>query len=115
LASPRALGECLESIRGLPKGLRDLAGYQLDPLARARAVREGSLQEISAAEDEGDIEEILAASEHAEDACAFDVARLEADVRSDVAPLREVEAEAAGAGKTPQARSARRRTRTRGS
>jgi hypothetical protein len=67
----------------------------LDALARGRVVRKEFFQEISAAEDEGDIEEILAASEHAEDVSAFDVARLEADVRSDLTLLCEMEAEAA--------------------
>jgi len=67
----------------------------LDALARGRVVRKEFFQEVSAAEDEGDIEEILEASEHAEDASAYEVPRLKADVRSDLALLREMEAEAA--------------------
>jgi hypothetical protein len=64
-------------------------------LALRYVVRREFFRELSAAEDEGDIEEILEASEHAEDAAAYDVARIEADVRSDLALLREMAAEAA--------------------
>lgn len=67
----------------------------LDALARGRVVRKEFFQELSAAEDEGDIEEILEASEHADDASAYDVARLAADVRSDLALLRAMLSEAA--------------------
>jgi hypothetical protein len=67
----------------------------LDALSRGWIARKELFRELSAAEDEGDIEEILEASEHAEDASAYDVARLGADVRSDLALLREMAAEAA--------------------
>jgi superfamily II DNA/RNA helicase len=67
----------------------------LDALARGYVVRKEFFQEMSAAEDEGDIEEILEASEHAEDASAYDVRRLGEDVRSDLALLRKMQAEAA--------------------
>ncbi len=67
----------------------------LEALSRGWIVRKEFFQELSVAEDDGDIEEILEASEHAEDASAYDVARLEADVRSDLALLREMAAEAA--------------------
>ena len=67
----------------------------LDALARGHVVRKEFFQELSAAEDEGDIEEILESSEHAEATAAYDVARLGADVRSDLALLREMAAEAA--------------------
>ncbi|MBI2822536.1 MAG: hypothetical protein HYX74_09955 [Acidobacteria bacterium] len=67
----------------------------LDALSRGYVVRKEFFQELSAAEDEGDIEEILEASEHAEDASAYDVARLGRDGRSDVTLLQEMAAEAA--------------------
>lgn len=66
----------------------------LEALARGRVVRKEFFREVSAAEDEGDIEEILEASEHADDAPAYDVPRLAADVRSDLELLREMEAAA---------------------
>jgi hypothetical protein len=53
----------------------------LDALGRGYVVRKEFFQEMSAAEDEGDIEEILEVSEHAEDASAYDVRRLGEDVR----------------------------------
>ncbi|MFH1276822.1 MAG: helicase-related protein [Candidatus Eisenbacteria bacterium] len=67
----------------------------LDAISRGRVVRKEFFRELSAAEDEGDIEELLEGSEHAEDASAYDVARLAADVRSDLALLREMGTEAA--------------------
>jgi len=67
----------------------------LEALERGRIVRKEFFQELSAAEDEGDIEEILAVSEQAEDAAAYDVARLRADVRADLALLREMAEETA--------------------
>jgi len=63
----------------------------LEALARGRVVRKEFFREVSATEDEGDIEEILEASEHADDAGAYDVPRLAADVRSDLELLREME------------------------
>jgi hypothetical protein len=80
--------------RTLGRMIKEHEGF-LDALARGRVVRKEFFQEISAAEDEGDIEEILEASEHAEDVSAYDVPRLKADVGSDLALLREMEAEAA--------------------
>ncbi len=68
--------------------------FFLDALARGRVVRKEFFQELSAAGDEGDIEEILEASEHAEEASDYDVARLGADARSDLALLREMAAAA---------------------
>ena len=67
----------------------------LQALRRGWIVRKEFFRELSAAEDEGDIEEILEASEHAEEASAFDVSRLEADVLSDLALLREMATETA--------------------
>jgi hypothetical protein len=67
----------------------------LDALARGKVVRKEFFRELSAAEDEGDVEEILDASEHADDASAYNVARLGEDVRSDLALLQEMAAEAA--------------------
>lgn len=66
----------------------------LEALARGRVVRKDFFREVSAAEDEGDIEEILEASEHTDGAAVYDVPRLTADVRSDLALLREMEAAA---------------------
>ncbi|MDI7267000.1 MAG: helicase-related protein [Myxococcota bacterium] len=67
----------------------------LDALARGKVARKEFFRELSAAEDEGEIEDLLQASEHAEDASAYDVARLGADVRADLTLLREMAAEAA--------------------
>ncbi len=67
----------------------------LEALERGRIVRKEFFREMSAAEDDGDIEEILEASEHFEDAAAYDVARLKADVRSDLDLLGEMAAQAA--------------------
>ena len=67
----------------------------LEALALGYVVRKEFFQEMSAAEDDGDIEEILDASDYAADASAYDISRLEADVRSDLALLREMAAEAA--------------------
>jgi hypothetical protein len=67
----------------------------LEALGRGRVVRKELLAELSAAEDEGDIEEILTSSEGAEDAAPYDTARLAADVRADVELLKELERAAA--------------------
>jgi len=67
----------------------------LDALSRGFVVRKEFFRELSAAEAEGEIDEILEGTEHAEDARAYDVAGLEADVRSDLAILREMASEAA--------------------
>lgn len=67
----------------------------LDALALGKVVRKELLQELSAAENEGDIEELLAESEQAEDVSVYNIARLTADVRSDLELLREMAAEAA--------------------
>lgn len=60
----------------------------LKALTRGRVVRKEFFREVSAAED---IEEFIEASEHVEDASAYDVPRLAADVRSDLELLREME------------------------
>jgi hypothetical protein len=62
----------------------------LDALARGWVVRKEFFRELSAAESEGDVEEILEASEHAEAASAYDVVRLQTAVRFDLALLREM-------------------------
>ena len=67
----------------------------LEALARGKVVRKEFFQELSAAEDEGDLEETLEATEHADDTSAYDVARLSADVRADLDLLREMAAQAA--------------------
>jgi hypothetical protein len=66
----------------------------LDAIARGKVVHKEFFRELSAAEDEGEIEELLEVSEHADDASAYDMARLEADVRADLALLREMAGEA---------------------
>jgi hypothetical protein len=67
----------------------------LEALARGWVARKEFFRELSAAEDEGEIEEILEASEHGEPASAYDVVRLGADVRSDLGLLREMAADVA--------------------
>lgn len=67
----------------------------LDALALGKVVRKELLQELSAAENESDVEELLETSEQAEGASAYDVPRLRADVLSDLALLNEMAAEAA--------------------
>ncbi len=67
----------------------------LDALALGKVVRKELVQELSAAENEGDIEELLESSEQAEDVSAYNIPRLTADVRSDLELLREMAAEAA--------------------
>jgi len=67
----------------------------LEALKRGRVVRKEFFQELSGPEDEGDIEEVLDASEHAEDVAAYDVERLGAAVRLDLEFLQEM-ATAAG-------------------
>lgn len=68
----------------------------LSTLARGYVARKELLQEISLAEDEGEIEELLAGSEEAEDAGAYDVKRLAEDTKADIALLGEMEKAAAG-------------------
>lgn len=67
----------------------------LEALARGKVVRKEFFRELSAAEDEAEIDELLEASEYAEEATAYDVARLDADVRADLTLLGEMAAEAA--------------------
>jgi len=66
----------------------------LAALESGYVVRKEFFQELSATEDEGDIEEVLQASEHAEEATGYDVDRLRSDVESDLGLLREMVAEA---------------------
>ena len=68
----------------------------LQGLARGKVVSKEFFRELSAAGDEGDIDEILDASENTEDAAAFDVARLRADVEADLELLRELARETDG-------------------
>lgn len=67
----------------------------LAALGRGRVVRKEFFREFSAAEDEGDIEGILEGHERADDASLYDVPRLQADVRADLALLQEMMTEAA--------------------
>ena len=62
----------------------------LEALRRGKVVRREFFREVSAAEDDEDLDDLLASSEHVEDATAYDAARLEADVRSDLTLLREM-------------------------
>ncbi len=67
----------------------------LQALGRGKVVRKEFFREISAAGDEGEIDEVLEASENVEDAVLYDVLRLRADVEADLTLLREMEAETA--------------------
>jgi hypothetical protein len=67
----------------------------LEALASGKVVRKEFFRELSAAEDAEGIEDLLAASDHAEDASAYDIQRLEMHVRSDLDLLREMAAQAA--------------------
>lgn len=75
--------------RTLGRMIREHESF-IDALARGYIVRKDFFRELSAAGDEGEIEEILAASEHAEPAVDYDRVRLEADVRTDLELLREM-------------------------
>ncbi len=66
----------------------------LKALDGGRVVSKEFFQELSAAGDEGEIEDVLDATEHADGAGAYDVARLQADVEADLALLREMETHA---------------------
>jgi len=67
----------------------------LEALAGGKVVRKEFFREFSSAGDEGEIEEILEASENVEDADGFDADRLREAVESDLKLLRELEGEAA--------------------
>jgi hypothetical protein len=66
----------------------------LEALERGKVVRKELLRELSAAEDEGDIEELLESNEQAEDASAYNLPKLASDVRSDLELLQEMAEEA---------------------
>ncbi len=63
----------------------------LDALSRGSVVRREFFRELSAGEDDEDIDDLLASSENADSAAAYDVASLRADAESDRALLREME------------------------
>ena len=67
----------------------------LGALSHGKVVRKEFFRELSAAETDADIEELLDENEHAEDTTGYDIARLGADVRADLTLLREMAAEAA--------------------
>ncbi|MFQ5506112.1 MAG: hypothetical protein ACE5F1_15150, partial [Planctomycetota bacterium] len=76
----------------------------LEALDHGKVPRKEFFRELSAAGDEGEIEEVLEASESLEDAGAYDVPRLRGAVESDLELLRELQA-AAGrveAGRDPK-------------
>jgi len=56
----------------------------LEALGHDKVVSKEFFHEVSAAGDEGDIEDVLDASEHTADASLYDVARLRADVEADL-------------------------------
>jgi len=62
----------------------------LDALAHGRVLRTVLLRELSAAEDDGEIDDLPEIGENVEDAAAYDVARLSADVRADLVLLQEM-------------------------
>ena len=67
----------------------------LEALARDKVVRKEFFRELSAAGDDGEIEELLEASENVEDGDTYDVPRLREAVESDLKLLRELGGEAA--------------------
>ena len=67
----------------------------LEALQRGKVIRKEFYRELSAAGDEGEIEDILEATENAEDAEAYDADRLRAAVRADLELLRGLERETA--------------------
>ena len=87
-----------EAFRGTVGRMIREHGAFLDALARGYVVRREFFQELSAAEDEGDVEELREASEHAENASVYDVARIRADVQADLNLLHEMEGTTAGVG-----------------
>lgn len=66
----------------------------LEALALGYVARKELFQELSGADDDSEIEEILQASVHSDDAQGYDTARLQADVQSDLDLLREMRANA---------------------
>lgn len=79
--------------RTVAKMIREHEAF-LEALERGKVVRKEFFKELSAADEEWDIDEILEASENAEDAELFDVEALRTDVRADLQLLRELRAEA---------------------
>ncbi len=67
----------------------------LDALSRGKVVRKELLQELSAAENEEDFDELISQSDQTEEASEYDVPWLSADVQSDLALLRQMADEAA--------------------
>ncbi|MCC6643085.1 MAG: helicase [Deltaproteobacteria bacterium] len=66
----------------------------LEALDRGKVVRKEFFRELSAADEDFDIDEALEASDKVEDGALFDVAALRADVQSDLELLREFCADA---------------------
>ncbi|MHB8078214.1 MAG: helicase-related protein [Candidatus Krumholzibacteriia bacterium] len=67
----------------------------LETLARGHVVRKELLRELSAAEDDDAVEELLGdAADDRQDAAGYDIRRLTTDVTTDLALLREMAAEA---------------------
>ena len=67
----------------------------LEALEHGQVVRKAFFKELSAAEEDGDIGEILEATEHSEDASIYNSESLTTDVQSDLLLLREMAIEVA--------------------
>jgi hypothetical protein len=79
--------------RTLAKMIREHEAF-LQALDRGKVVRKEFFKELSAADEEWDIEEMLEASESVEDASLFDAAALRSDVESDLGILQDLHSEA---------------------
>jgi len=67
----------------------------LETLERGKVIRKEFLRELSAADDEADIDELLETSEHVEDTEAFNIVALRDDVEKDLELLQELSKTAA--------------------
>jgi len=75
--------------RTVGRMIREHAAF-LDALEHGWVVRKEFFRELSAADDESELEELLGTSEHSEPAAAYNVARLSEHVREDLELLREL-------------------------
>ncbi len=79
--------------RTLAKMVREHEAF-LEALDRGAVVRKEFFRELSAAEDDWDIEEMLEASDNVDDVAGYDVAALRADVETDLILLSELHRQA---------------------